>query len=121
MQLLPLLLLLLLILLSLVMICLFANTDTPRPAPRCVTLDGCCSLKVHRALVILEPVETDVESLRALVSLDGGTSTRSGECTWRWHENHGEGGVLIVMHGRSRITVDPRSPTMPGRSTPGFQ
>ena len=24
------------------------------------------------------------------------------------------------MHGRSRVTIDPRTPTMPGRSTPGF-
>ena len=32
----------------------------------------------------------------------------------------GEGGVLIVMHGRSRMTVDPRILAMPGRSTSGF-
>ena len=30
------------------------------------------------------------------------------------------GGVLIIMHGRGRITTDPRIPTMPGRSTSGF-
>ena len=24
------------------------------------------------------------------------------------------------MHGRSRMTIDPRIPTMPGRSTSGF-
>ena len=29
-------------------------------------------------------------------------------------------GVLIVMHGRSCTTVDPRIPTIPGRSRPGF-
>ena len=29
-------------------------------------------------------------------------------------------GVLIIMHGRSRKTIDPRIPTMPGRSTSGF-
>ena len=29
-------------------------------------------------------------------------------------------GVLLIMHGRSRRTVDPRIPTMPGRSTSGF-
>ena len=32
----------------------------------------------------------------------------------------GEGGVLGIMHGRSRVTIDPRIPTMPGRSTSGF-
>ena len=32
----------------------------------------------------------------------------------------GVGGVLIVMHGRSRMTIDPRTPTTPGRSTSGF-
>ena len=31
------------------------------------------------------------------------------------------GGVLIIMHGRSRMTIDPRIPTMPGRSTSGFR
>ena len=30
------------------------------------------------------------------------------------------GGELIIMHGRSRMTIDPRTRTMPGRSTPGF-
>ena len=32
----------------------------------------------------------------------------------------GRGGVLIIMHGRNRITINPRTPTMPGRNTPGF-
>ena len=29
-------------------------------------------------------------------------------------------GVLIVMHGRSRVIIDPRTSTMPGRSTSSF-
>ena len=29
------------------------------------------------------------------------------------------GGVLIIMHGRSRMTIDPRIPTMPGRTREG--
>ena len=29
-------------------------------------------------------------------------------------------GVTRFMHGRSRMTVDPRTPTMPGRSASGF-
>ena len=29
-------------------------------------------------------------------------------------------GVLMVMHGRSRMTIEPRIPTMPGWSTSGF-
>ena len=28
--------------------------------------------------------------------------------------------VLVLMHGRSRMTIDPRIPKMPGRSTSGF-
>ena len=28
--------------------------------------------------------------------------------------------ILIVMHGRNVITIDPRIPTMPGRSTLGL-
>ena len=49
----------------------------------------------------------------------------------RDHEKHGSnlpffsrarqgGGVLIIMHGRSRMTIGPRPSTMPGRSTLGF-
>ena len=33
----------------------------------------------------------------------------------RGGERHG--GVLIVMHGRSRMTIDPRIPTFEGRGT----
>ena len=29
-------------------------------------------------------------------------------------------GCTHVMHGRSRMTIDPRIPTMPGRNTSGF-
>ena len=32
----------------------------------------------------------------------------------------GMGGRTQFVHGRSRMTVDPRIPTMPGRSTSGF-
>ena len=32
----------------------------------------------------------------------------------------GREGCTHVMHGRSRMTIDPRTPTMPGRSTSGF-
>ena len=32
----------------------------------------------------------------------------------------GGGGVLIVVHGRSRMTIDYRIPKMPARSTSGF-
>lgn len=38
--------------------------------------------QVHRALVILEPVETDVDSLKALLTVDKGPISKSrGECT----------------------------------------
>ena len=33
---------------------------------------------------------------------------------------NGKGGVLIIIHGRSRMTIDPRTPTMPAGSTSGF-
>ena len=32
----------------------------------------------------------------------------------------GGGGIVIFMHGRSRMTIDPCIPTMPGRTTSGF-
>ena len=32
----------------------------------------------------------------------------------------GEGGRTQFVHGRSRMTIDPRIPTMPGRSMSGF-
>ena len=37
-------------------------------------------------------------------------------------ERGGGGGIGCAqfVHGRSRMTIDPRIPTMPGRSTPGF-
>ena len=43
--------------------------------------------------------------------------TRGGE--GRGGEGRG-GGVLKFVHGRSRMTIDPRISTMPGRSTWGF-
>ena len=33
----------------------------------------------------------------------------------------GGGGGSQFVHGRSRVTIDLRNPTMPGRSTSGFQ
>ena len=39
---------------------------------------------------------------------------------WRpLRDGPGRGG-LIITHGRSRMTIDPRSPLMPGRTTSGF-
>ena len=41
---------------------------------------------------------------------------REGRCgcrSWVWGSKH-------VVHGRSRMAIDPRVPTMPGRSTVGF-
>lgn len=39
-------------------------------------------VQVHRALVILEPVETDVDSLKALLTVDKGAISKSrGGCT----------------------------------------
>ena len=32
----------------------------------------------------------------------------------------GRGGCTQFVHGRSRMTIDPRTPTMPGRSMSGF-
>ena len=31
----------------------------------------------------------------------------------------GEGGAIVIMHGRSRMDIDPRVPTMPGREGGG--
>ena len=35
------------------------------------------------------------------------------------HDQYGRGGGTHVMHGRSRVAIEPRPPTMPGRSTSG--
>ena len=32
----------------------------------------------------------------------------------------GNGGCTHVVHGRSRVTIDPRIPATPGRNTSGF-
>ena len=46
------------------------------------------------------------------------TQTPSKEwCPWSMSTLRG---CTHVMHGRSRMTIDPRIPTMPGRSTSGF-
>ena len=36
------------------------------------------------------------------------------------HMGRGGGGGAQFVHGRSRMTIDPRTPTMPRRSTSGF-
>ena len=48
------------------------------------------------------------------------TTSDSPLCSVEWVG--GVGGVysFIIMHGCSRVTKDPRIPTMPGRSTSGF-
>ena len=38
----------------------------------------------------------------------------------RFDTKRGGEGVLIIMHGRSRMTIDPRIPTIPARNTLGF-
>ena len=43
-------------------------------------------------------------------------------CLWEIRESiYGRRGVLVAMHGRSRMTIDPRIPTMPGRGAPTGQ
>ena len=44
------------------------------------------------------------------------------EIRWRWGRGGKveEGGVPDIMHGHSRMTIDPRIPTMPRQSTSGF-
>ena len=37
-----------------------------------------------------------------------------------WLVGWGGAEVFDIMHGRSRTTMDPRIPTLPGRSTSGF-
>ena len=46
---------------------------------------------------------------------EGAPSNEQSAC-----RTEGGRGVLIVMDGRSRMTIDPRIPTMPGRSMSGF-
>ena len=36
------------------------------------------------------------------------------------HGKHEGWGVIVVMHGHSRMLIDPRIPAMPGRITSGF-
>ena len=63
----------------------------------------------------------------------GGKGIRRGASTQREGlSRKGEGGrahvmrgrrgrvVLLIMHGLGRMTIDPRIPTIPGRSTSGF-
>ena len=41
------------------------------------------------------------------------------DCNGMWELRRGGGGTQFG-HGRSRVAIDPRIPTMPGRSMPGF-
>ena len=51
----------------------------------------------------------------------GGGSRARGGCAHFMHgRSRGRGGCTQFVHGRSRMTIDPRIPTMPGRSTSGF-
>ena len=55
---------------------------------------------------VLDPLRVAHHPLRAAAFTVGAT---------------GEGTVLdTIMHGRTRMTMDPRTPAMPGRSTLGF-
>ena len=74
---------------------------------------------VHRLLV--QP------SLRAMAMLRKLTKRQQGEVEEARAGSErnglvrgGEEGAFYVMHGRSRMTIEPRIPTMPGRKTSGF-
>ena len=49
-----------------------------------------------------------------------GQSAKCQRGAWLGERGAQGGRVFDIIHGRSRITVDPRIPTMPGRSTSGF-
>ena len=57
--------------------------------------------------------------------LSRGTTNKSrtepSKKTSQTHPKTAEGGVLIAMHDRSRMTIGPRIPTTPGRSTSSFR
>ena len=55
----------------------------------------------------------------AFSSEKGGNEQERGEMIVKGRVEWG-GDILIVMHGRSRMTIDPSIPTMPGRSMSGF-
>ena len=49
-----------------------------------------------------------------------GQTATPREGGWGGGESGGEGGNIIIMHGRRVKNIDPRIPTMPGRSTLDF-
>ena len=78
-------------------------------------------LKTHDSCEIEGFVETYLCKLCAILrsrSLRGGVCLSS--CVRTNATGGGGGGCTQSVHGRSRVTIDPRIPTMPGRSTSSF-
>ena len=82
----------------------------------------------HHALVVSYTLVFDVRLIHAYATV---LRRKQNNCTnthWAGGRRHGcgkadaegGGGVLISMRGRSRMSIDPRVPTRPGRSTSGF-
>ena len=84
-------------------------------AVRCPRGRGCGGILPHSAhnhvQVQGHATHRRASALRAVASQSGHESLITGM---------GGGGGACVMHGRSRMTVDPRIPTVPGQSTSGF-
>ena len=78
---------------------------TPRP------------LRENKISVVFSPSNTQsatrYDVARRDTAIAKGTNTKK-------NRSEKEEGVTRAVHGRSRLTIDPRIPTMPGRSTPGF-
>ena len=92
-------------------VCSEWRSCTPYPAlPPCFNLVQALSY-VHGLLQVADPVVLCATILRAYVLL-GVYDNVAINATKR-----GEGGVTQVMHCLSRMTIDPRTPPMPGRST----
>ena len=59
------------------------------------------------------------QTLASLLCRDGERRVLPNQAERGGKLGGGEGGTQFV-HGRSRMTIDPRIPTMPGRSTSDF-
>ena len=66
--------------------------------------------KSHSSIFLISPCNTSLSSL--YISHSPTVYCVATEA--------GGGGCTHVMHGRSRMIIDPRIPTLPGRSTSGF-
>ena len=76
---------------------------------------------MSRQMYLPKRAEKELKLLEAQLQDEEDLFLKEGQGRGKGAGEEGKvGGVLDIMHDLSRMTIDPRIPTMPGRSTSGF-